>query len=56
LDGLKDHYKKPHTIHRTDKKIEQKVIQLRKKYHYCPHKIQETLANQYNIKVGHMTV
>ena len=56
LDGLKEHSKRPHTIHKTDKKIEQKVIQLRKKYQYCPHKIQGTLANQYNIKVGHMTV
>jgi transposase len=26
LDGLKDHSKRPHTIHRTDKKIEQKVV------------------------------
>ena len=56
LDGLKEHSKRPHTIHKTDKKIEQKVIQLRKKYQYCPHKIQGTLANQYNIKIGHMTV
>jgi len=32
LDGLKEHSKRPHTIHKTDKKIEQKVIQLRKKY------------------------
>ena len=55
LDGLKDHSKRPHTIHKTDKKIEQKVIQLRKKYQYCPHKIQGTLANQYRIKIGHMT-
>ncbi|HET9806434.1 MAG TPA: leucine zipper domain-containing protein, partial [Nitrososphaeraceae archaeon] len=31
LDGLKDHSKRPHTIHKTDKKIEQKVIQLRRK-------------------------
>ena len=56
LDGLKEHSKRPHTIHKTDKKIEQKVIQLRKKFQYCPHKIQGTLANQYNLKVGHMTV
>jgi transposase len=56
LNGLKDHSKRPHTIHRIDKKIEQKVIQLRNKYQYCPHKIQGTLANHYKIKVGHMTV
>ena len=56
MDGLKEHSKRPHTIHKTDKKIEQKVIQLRKKYQYCPHKIQGTLANQHNIKVGHMTI
>jgi hypothetical protein len=30
------------------------VIQLRNRYQYCPHEIQGTLANQYNIKVGHM--
>ena len=56
LNGLKNHSKRPHTIHRTDKKIEQKVIQLRNKYQYCPHKIQGILANHYKIKVGHMTV
>jgi transposase InsO family protein len=56
FDGLKDRSKRPHTIHRTDKKIEQKVVQLRKKYQYCPHKIQGTLANQYKIKIGHMTI
>ena len=32
LDGLKDRSKRPHTIHKIDKNIEQKVIQLRKKY------------------------
>ena len=37
LDGLKDHSKRPHTIHRTDKKIEQKIVQLRKKYHIIVH-------------------
>lgn len=26
LNGLKDHSKRPHTIHRTDNKIEQKVV------------------------------
>jgi len=56
LDGLKDRSKRPHRIHIIDKKIEQKVVQLRKRYQYCPHKIQGTLTNQYNIKVGHMTV
>ena len=56
FDGLKDHSRRPHTIYRKDKKIEQKIVQLRKKYHYCPHKIQGTLANQYNIKIGHMTI
>ncbi|MGD1834437.1 MAG: helix-turn-helix domain-containing protein [Nitrososphaeraceae archaeon] len=53
--GLKDRSKIPHTIHRTEKRIQQKIVQLREKYHYCPHKIQGTLANQYNIKIGHMT-
>ena len=32
LDGLKNRSRRPHTIHRIDKKIEQKVVQLRKKY------------------------
>lgn len=57
VDGPKDHSKRPRTIYRTDKKIEHKIVQLRKKYNYCPpNKIEETLANQYNIKVVHMTV
>ena len=56
LDGLKERSKRQHRIHRTDKKIKHKILQLRNKYNYCPHKIQGPLANQYNIKVGHMTV
>ena len=56
LDGLKDRSKRPHTIHHIDKKTEQKVIQLSKKYQYCPHKIQGTLSNQYRINIGHMTI
>ena len=56
FDRLQDRSKRPHTIHRTEKRIEQKIVQLRKKYHYCPHKIQGTLVNQYKIKIGHMTI
>jgi transposase len=56
FEGLRDRSRRPHTIHTTNKKIEQKVIQLRKKYQYCPHKIQGTLLNQYRIKIGHMTI
>jgi len=26
FDGLKDHSRRPHTIYRTDKKIEQKIV------------------------------
>ncbi|MDN5846734.1 MAG: helix-turn-helix domain-containing protein [Candidatus Nitrosocosmicus sp.] len=29
FDGLKDRSKRPHTIHKINKKIEQKIIQLR---------------------------
>jgi hypothetical protein len=55
IGWTKEYSKRPHTIHKIDKKIEQKVIQLRNKYKYCPHRIQGTSANQYNIQIGHIT-
>lgn len=48
--------RRPHTIHRIDKKVEQKILQIRKQHRYYPDRIKEILQNQYNIKVGHMTV
>ena len=56
FDGLKEQSKRTNTIHKTDKKIDQKVIQLRNKDQCCHHKIQETLANQYKRKIGRMTI
>ena len=56
MDGLVHRSKRPHTIHSTDKKVVQKIIQIRNQYHYCPAKIRGILQNQYNIRIGHMTV
>jgi transposase InsO family protein len=56
FDGLNDRSKKPHTIHRTDRKVEQKILKIRKQYSYCPARIKGVLQNQYNIWIGHMTV
>jgi superfamily II helicase len=46
----------PHTIHRIDKKLEHKILQLRKQHRHYPARIKEILQNQYKIKIGHMTV
>ncbi|MGZ5548345.1 MAG: helix-turn-helix domain-containing protein, partial [Nitrososphaeraceae archaeon] len=56
FDGLNEMSRTPHTIHRIDKKVEQKILQIRKQHRYYPARIKEILQNQYNIKIGHMTV
>ena len=47
--------RRPHSIQRIDKKVEQKILQIRKQHTYYPARIKEILQNQYNIKIGHMT-
>jgi hypothetical protein len=49
-------FRRPHSIHRIDKKVEQKILQFRKQHRYYPARKKEILQNQYNIKIGHMTV
>ena len=56
FDGLVGRSTRPHTIHRTDRKVEQKILKIRKQYRYCPVKIKGILQNQYKIRIGHMTV
>ncbi|NOJ30038.1 MAG: hypothetical protein DA328_07715 [Nitrososphaeraceae archaeon] len=47
---------RPHRIHRTDRKVEQKIVQIRKQYRYCSSRIKGILQNQYKIMIGHMIV
>jgi transposase len=48
--------RRPHTIDKIDKKVEQKTFQIKKQHRYYPARIKEILQNQYNIKIGHMIV
>ena len=41
--------RRPHTIHKIDKKVEQKILQIRKQLRYNSANIKEILQSQYNI-------
>jgi len=56
FEWLNERSKILHTIQRTDRKVEQKISQIRKQYHSCSAKIKGILQNQYNSRIGHMTV
>lgn len=54
-ESLEPKSHKPHTIHRTSQKVENKVIELRKQLNWGPNKIEAYLKRQ-GIKLGHNTI
>jgi putative transposase len=56
FDGLKTRSRRPHTIHRKDDTIVQKVPEIRTQEQYCPQRIAGILKRQGLLTIGHMTV
>lgn len=54
MDGLKDSPNIQYTIHMTDKKVEQKIEQIRNRI--SPVMLKVIFQNQHQTKFGHMTV
>jgi len=55
VESLKPKSHRPHKIHRTPKRVENKVVKLRKQLNWGPNKIEAYLRRQ-GIKLGHNTI